>query len=174
MQVHTVNSNSWTSNCQRGLFSKKNAIIQIFCISGRLAIPINPDKWSYTVFLILMASEPQSRESYHQNNKHRNPVAASGSPLVLSRIWSVSIAYYTSYECICPRNFHSLEILIHQSNCIPNPVLLDLTYFSGFQELLQMYCYRDRAVQGAEGSPCSPAMNEAVTKQLRCNWCTVT
>jgi len=33
MQVHTVNSNSQTSNCQFSLFSKKNSIIRIFCIS---------------------------------------------------------------------------------------------------------------------------------------------
>jgi hypothetical protein len=48
-QVHTVNSNSLTSNCQGSLFSKKNPIIRIFCISGWLAVPINPDKWSSTV-----------------------------------------------------------------------------------------------------------------------------
>ena len=41
-QVHTVNSNSRTSNCKCGLFSKKCSIIRIFCISGWLAVPINP------------------------------------------------------------------------------------------------------------------------------------
>jgi hypothetical protein len=29
----------------------KNPIIRIFCTSGRLAVPINPDNWSYTVIL---------------------------------------------------------------------------------------------------------------------------
>jgi len=43
--VHTVNSNSRTSNCQCSLFSKKSPVIWGFCISGRLAVPINPDKW---------------------------------------------------------------------------------------------------------------------------------
>jgi len=33
MQVHAVNSNSLTWNCQYGLFSKKNTIIWIFCMS---------------------------------------------------------------------------------------------------------------------------------------------
>jgi hypothetical protein len=47
--VHTVNSNSRTSNCQCNLFSiKKNPIIRICCIFERLAVPIEPDKWSST------------------------------------------------------------------------------------------------------------------------------
>jgi len=45
-QVHTVNSNSQTSNCQ---FSKKNPIIRIFSISGWLAVPINLSNWSSAV-----------------------------------------------------------------------------------------------------------------------------
>ena len=44
-QVHIVNSNSRTSNCQCSLFS--NPIIQILFISGYLAVPINPDKWEF-------------------------------------------------------------------------------------------------------------------------------
>jgi len=48
-QVHTVNSNSRTANCQCSLFSKKNPVIRIFCISGWLAVSINPDKWSCAV-----------------------------------------------------------------------------------------------------------------------------
>jgi hypothetical protein len=51
-QVHAVNSNSRTSDCQCSLFSKKNPIIRIFCISGRLAVPINPDMWSSIVLTI--------------------------------------------------------------------------------------------------------------------------
>jgi len=49
MQVRTVNSNSRTSNCQCSLFSEKNPIIRNLCISGWLAVPINPNKWSFTV-----------------------------------------------------------------------------------------------------------------------------
>jgi len=37
-------------SCQRSLFSKKNPIIRIFCVSGWLVVPINPDKWSSTAF----------------------------------------------------------------------------------------------------------------------------
>ena len=48
-QVHTVNSNSSNSNCHCSLFSKKNPIILIFFISGCLAVPINPGKWSSVV-----------------------------------------------------------------------------------------------------------------------------
>ena len=40
-----------TSNCQCSLFSKKNPVIRIFYISGWHAVPINPDKWSYTVLI---------------------------------------------------------------------------------------------------------------------------
>jgi hypothetical protein len=47
--VHTVNRKSWNSNCHCSLFSKTNPIIQIFCVSGWLAIPVNPDMWSTTV-----------------------------------------------------------------------------------------------------------------------------
>ena len=35
-----------TSNCQFSLFLKKTPIIRISCISGCLAVPVNPDKWS--------------------------------------------------------------------------------------------------------------------------------
>ena len=48
-QVHNVYGNSWDSNCKCSLFSKKNPVIWIFCISGRLTVIINPDKWSSTV-----------------------------------------------------------------------------------------------------------------------------
>ena len=36
-------------NCQCSIFSKKNLIIRIFCISGWLAVPIKPDKYSSAV-----------------------------------------------------------------------------------------------------------------------------
>jgi len=51
MQVHTVNSNSRSSNCQCSLFSKKNPTNRTFRMSEWIAIPINPDKWSSTVFI---------------------------------------------------------------------------------------------------------------------------
>ena len=51
-QVRTVHNNSRTSNCQCNLFSKKNLVIRIFCISGWLGVPINPDKWNSTVFVL--------------------------------------------------------------------------------------------------------------------------
>ena len=56
--VHTVNSNSRTSNCHCSLFSKKNPIIQILCISGWLAVPVNLDKCSSTelIYLFLFVS----------------------------------------------------------------------------------------------------------------------
>ena len=41
------------SNCLCILFSTKIPIMWIFCISGWLAIPINLDKWSSTVFWFL-------------------------------------------------------------------------------------------------------------------------
>jgi hypothetical protein len=39
-QELTVNINSRTSNCLYNLLPKKNPIIQIFCLSGRLAVPM--------------------------------------------------------------------------------------------------------------------------------------
>ena len=50
--VRTVNNNSRTSNCQCSLFSEKNPIIRIFCISGRLAVPTNRNKWTSTVLSV--------------------------------------------------------------------------------------------------------------------------
>jgi hypothetical protein len=48
-QVHCVNSNSRSSNCQCSLYSKKNPVIRIFCLSGWLAIQVVQDKWISTV-----------------------------------------------------------------------------------------------------------------------------
>jgi len=48
-QVHIVNINSRTSNCQYSLFSRNNPIIRIFYLSGWLSVPISPDQWSSTV-----------------------------------------------------------------------------------------------------------------------------
>jgi len=38
--------NIGNSSNQFRLLSRKNPLIQIFCICGWLAVPINPDKWS--------------------------------------------------------------------------------------------------------------------------------
>ena len=48
-QVHAVNRNSRTADCRCSVFSNKNLIIRIFCISGWLAVPIYPDKLSSAV-----------------------------------------------------------------------------------------------------------------------------
>ena len=48
-QVHAVNCKNRTPNCQCRLFSNKNTVIRIFCISGLFAVTVNPDKWSSTV-----------------------------------------------------------------------------------------------------------------------------
>jgi hypothetical protein len=42
--------NSRTSHCQCSLFSEKNPIIRIFCLSGWFAVAIIPDQWSSTVY----------------------------------------------------------------------------------------------------------------------------
>ena len=44
------------SNCHYSLFSNKNPIIRIFCMSEWLAVPINPDKWSTTVLIIVLVA----------------------------------------------------------------------------------------------------------------------
>ena len=61
-EAQTVNSNSRTSDCHCSLLSNKNPIIWIFCISGLLAVPINPDKWSSTVYLPLFPNSTQLRD----------------------------------------------------------------------------------------------------------------
>jgi hypothetical protein len=43
-QVHTVNSNNQTSIYQYSVFSKKIPVIRIFCVSGWLVVPFDPDK----------------------------------------------------------------------------------------------------------------------------------
>jgi hypothetical protein len=40
-----------TSNCQCSLLSKKSPIIRTLCVSGWLAVPINPDKSSSAVYI---------------------------------------------------------------------------------------------------------------------------
>ena len=68
-----------TSYCQCRPFSKKNPIIRIFCLSGWLAVPINPNKWSSTVcykrgssdwcyctrFAVTRKSKRNSRQMYN-------------------------------------------------------------------------------------------------------------
>lgn len=75
-------------------------------------------------------NKPLSVESYLQKDTTYNPitdyhtpVVASYNPSVETRTLSVLTAYYISFECIYPRSNHPLETLIHQSNCIPNPVI---------------------------------------------------
>ena len=53
MQVRTVNGNSRSYVCHYSLFSEKNPIIRIFCISGWLAVLINPDLWSSAVYVYI-------------------------------------------------------------------------------------------------------------------------
>jgi hypothetical protein len=50
-QVHTVNIKSRNFECKCSLFSKKNPIIWIYCITRWLSVPINPENWNSTVCL---------------------------------------------------------------------------------------------------------------------------
>jgi hypothetical protein len=59
-QLHTVNSNSRTPNFQSSIFGNKNKITRSFCISGRLAVTINPDKRSSTVSVLSVTHSPGS------------------------------------------------------------------------------------------------------------------
>ena len=61
------------SNCQCNLFSKKNPIIRIFCISGWRAFPINRDKWSYTVLTSKQShAQCMNAASTHQSGVRQN------------------------------------------------------------------------------------------------------
>jgi hypothetical protein len=59
MQLRTVNGNSQTSNCRCSLFSKKNPLIRIFCMSGLLTIPVNLYKWISVVLRCCTRDEDQ-------------------------------------------------------------------------------------------------------------------
>jgi hypothetical protein len=50
-QEYTINSNSWTSNWQLNLFSKKNPIIRIFCVPNGSASKLI---WTNEVLLYLV------------------------------------------------------------------------------------------------------------------------
>ena len=82
-QAHSVNSNSLTLNCLCSPLPKENPIIPIFCISGWLAVPINPDKWSPTVI------------------KYRNNFTFSSYPIRISSEWPCP-------RCPLSLNSHSL------------------------------------------------------------------
>jgi hypothetical protein len=80
MQVHTVSNNSRNSNCQCSLFSKKNSNIRIFCISGLLAVPINPDTWSSTGYCMVTV------------NTYSGSACIRRKKLKTSRLWQVSFS----------------------------------------------------------------------------------
>ena len=65
-QVHNININIPTSNCQCTIISKKIPITRIFCLTECFAVPINPDKWSSTVISSFkdVMQEKRSNNSY--------------------------------------------------------------------------------------------------------------
>ena len=68
IQAHTININIPTSNCQRSIFSKKNSITRIFCLSQWFAFPINTDKLSSTV--ISSVKYILQEETFSSNNSY--------------------------------------------------------------------------------------------------------
>jgi hypothetical protein len=51
---------------------RKNQVIQIFCISGWLLVPINPDMWGSAVLLFayfLLYPQPETEGKVHNDNK---------------------------------------------------------------------------------------------------------
>jgi len=96
MQVHIVNINSRTSYFQNSLFSEKNPIIRIFCFSGWLAIPINPDKCGYTPYQLLI-------ELMTMCKSHITPRYFVRILTVRNRIgWNFKFAYFTAANSITP------------------------------------------------------------------------
>jgi hypothetical protein len=82
-----------TSNCQCSLFSKKNPIIRIFCISGCVAVTINPGKWSSTVL-----SEINTSITTHKpgiRGRARAPFASSLDP----PLKGMSIGFVKASKC---------------------------------------------------------------------------
>ena len=87
-QVHTVTSNSPTSNYQCSLILKKNPIIQIFCISGCLSVLFNPNEWSSTVYI-------KGQSLPHR--KHSPSLLKSNSVVLCTVIFVVGCNYCTKH-----------------------------------------------------------------------------
>jgi len=78
--LQNANYNSRTSNRQCILFSKKNPIIRVFCLSGWLVVPINQDKCSYTVQVLRCQLSLE--------------FVSSVEPHPISGIWRIIVAVY--------------------------------------------------------------------------------
>ena len=78
-----------TSSCQYNLFSKKNAIIWIFCISRWSAVSINLDKCSHTVFITRVLTITSLPE-------HRNEMVTQEMRYLSGdRLWRLIYLYFT-------------------------------------------------------------------------------
>jgi len=94
MQVHTVNSNSRTSNSQCSLFSKNNPVSIIFYISRWLVVPINPDKRGST--------EPQTARNDVAQFRPRARNDRRVSHLITGEIYRLQILASSSPHNILP------------------------------------------------------------------------
>jgi len=99
-QVHTVTSNSRTSNCQCRLSSKIKPNIRIFCIYGWLAIPIHPSKWSvpYTF-----------KTKLHHSTQYKFIFYYSTPPLFCTKKQPTKYKFYRSSKNVVP--FYTRQIL---------------------------------------------------------------
>ena len=104
--MYIVKGNNRTAHCQCSLFSNKNPIIRIFCLSGSLAAPFNPDKWSSTVFTKRVFGTKQFRFSkiltkrmtYKAGLSKENEVSAvtlkpEATPTAQTDVWRSEIEF---------------------------------------------------------------------------------
>jgi len=111
-QVHTVNNNSQTSNCPCSLFSKKNPFIQIFCISGCLAAPFNPNKWSSAV-----CENVSSNRFYYVQSKNWQRTRYEQKPDEIGARWRrFQDNHWLNVHRKRPRLHHKHEL--QQNRCI--------------------------------------------------------
>ena len=62
-----------SSDCQCGLFSKKNPVLWIFCISRCLVVPSNLDKWNYTVMHLALNLKQDGGRGFPKNDVCTRP-----------------------------------------------------------------------------------------------------
>jgi len=77
-----------TSDYQFELFSEKNPIIRIFCITGWFAVPSNPSKWSATVCCTVLMRHDSAHIKGAKTPKKRYYVANN---IMLLHIIHVSV-----------------------------------------------------------------------------------
>jgi len=146
-QVHTVNSNSRSSNCHCSLFSKKPPVIRNSCVSELLAVAVNPDKWSSTVFLRITKNRFLK---HHHHHHHHMSVMELGHLLTRSGLTYPEVSSEVCHDSFCQlgnsvslswavcREASCLHV-VSSSSCIP-AVYLEPVLFLIPLQCVNLFC----------------------------------